>query len=71
MEIGSCDGCIHKEVCGKKDTYNKWAEAVKKVGICTDDKSYWPAESCDDISISLKCKYYCARWVHDKMRSES
>ena len=54
MDVGSknvfvksyCDACIHKEVCSKRQTYEKTINEIK-------------SQVFREVEIDVRCKYYC------------
>ena len=58
LDITTCDSCNHVKVCGKKDKYKQYFEALEKACISPSDKSIMYAKDDADVFVELKCKHY-------------
>lgn len=58
VNVTLCDKCIHYKVCGIKDGYNKYINAVNDVAIHTQDSGIWYAKDCKDLIIDVGCQHF-------------
>ena len=58
LDITTCDSCTHVKVCGKKDKYEKYFDALGNVCISPGDKRIMYAKDDADVSVELRCKHY-------------
>ena len=62
LNIATCDECVHENVCGKRNMYERLAKAADRLyvradssAVDLDDVTY--VKDCDDVVVDVRCKY--------------
>ena len=53
-----CDDCIHAEVCGKKNTYQRIVDKIDTLTFITEDNTEKYVRLFSGVHIEVSCDYY-------------
>ena len=58
INVTTCDKCVHFKVCGLKNCYGQYIEAIHNVAIVTPPSDIWHVKDCEDVIVDVKCKHF-------------
>ena len=58
IDIQSCSGCAHKNVCGKIYEHEELAEAVNKIAIPTGKQEFLYLKDSSFFTLDVRCKHF-------------
>jgi hypothetical protein len=58
VNVVDCDGCVHFDVCSKKELYHKFIEAMNRACVSPKDHSILYAKDWTDVLVDVKCNHY-------------